>query len=137
MVSLTLNTDGGSRGNPGPAAIGAVIYDSAGKELQRLSKTIGSTTNNQAEYQALVMALKWVLENYGPASVLARLDSELVVRQLKGEYKMKNIELRPWYEKIHVLIEHLGGNVKFEHVPRERNVLADKLVNDALDHISN
>ncbi len=135
MISLILNTDGGSRGNPGPAACGAVVYDAEGKELHRLQKTIGSTTNNQAEYQALVLGLELILEKYHQAQVLVRMDSELVVRQLKGEYKMKNAELRPWFDRIKSLISLLGEQVTFEHVRREQNKLADKLVNAALDSL--
>lgn len=133
MISLILNTDGGSRGNPGPAACGIVVYDASGRELHQLQKTIGSTTNNQAEYQALVLGLELILEKYQQAEVLVRMDSELVVRQLKGEYKMKNAELRPWFDRIKSLVSLLGGPVTFEHVRREQNKLADQLVNAALD----
>ncbi len=136
MTQLMLYTDGGSRGNPGPAAIGAVIYNGEGSELQRLSKTIGVTTNNQAEYQALSMGLEWILEQYGQASVLVHMDSELVVKQVQGHYKMKNAELRPWLDKIKTLMADLGGQVQFEHVRREKNKIADQLVNEALDALN-
>ncbi len=135
MQFITMFTDGGSRGNPGPAAIGAVIFNEVGDELIRLKKTIGVTTNNQAEYQALVMALQWVKQGYGSAKVLAHLDSELVVKQLQGHYKMKNAELRPWFNQIHALVNDLGGEVVFQHVPREKNKIADLLVNEALDEL--
>lgn len=133
MEKLLLQTDGGSRGNPGPAACGAVVFNELGDEVQRLSKVIGVTTNNQAEYQALVMGLGWIKENYGTAHVVARLDSELVVKQVRREYKMKNAELRPWFDQIHRLVSELGGVVQFEHVRREQNKIADLLVNQALD----
>ncbi|MFA6081908.1 MAG: ribonuclease HI family protein [Patescibacteria group bacterium] len=133
MINLTMYSDGGSRGNPGPAACGVVIFGQNQDELHRIAKTIGVTTNNQAEYQALVMGLEWALSEYGQAEVLCRLDSELVVKQLKGEYKMKNAELRPWYDKIILLQAQLGGKITFQHVPREQNKIADKLVNQALD----
>lgn len=132
---IYLNTDGGSRGNPGPAACGAVIYDEDGQEMKRLKRSIGNTTNNQAEYQALAMALDYVKETYGTAKVNARLDSELVVKQLNGEYKMKNAELRPWFERVKTLQKDLG-NVTFEHVRREQNKVADMLVNECLDELT-
>ena len=133
MDQFYMNSDGGSRGNPGPAACGAVIYDQAGNEVQRLSRTIGVTTNNQAEYQALAMGLEWVLAAHQKASVVCRLDSELVVKQLRGEYKMKNQELKPWFDMIKMLVQDLGGDITFEHVRREQNKVADLLVNQALD----
>lgn len=133
MNKLTINCDGGSRGNPGPAAIGAVVFNETGEELIRLKRTIGVTTNNQAEYQAVVMALEWIKENYCTAVVHARLDSELVVKQLKGEYRIKNQELRPLIEHVHQLVRNIGGQVIFEHVRREENKIADLLVNQALD----
>ena len=149
-ISLSMFSDGGSRGNPGPAACGVIILE-GNKEIKRLSKTIGNTTNNQAEYQALEMGLSWVLENCHPKSVIqpshpelisgsssklnieCKLDSELVVKQLNGEYKMKNAELKPWSAKIRNLVIELGGSVTFSHVPREQNKIADMLVNEALD----
>ena len=133
MIHLVMNSDGGSRGNPGPAAIGVVVYDEAGKELTRLQKTIGTTTNNQAEYQAVVMGLEWILTCYQDTIVDCRLDSELVVKQLQGKYKMKNVELKPWFNRIHELVGSLGGQVTFQHVFRTQNKLADQLVNEVLD----
>lgn len=133
MQTLTVNTDGGARGNPGPAAIGAVVYNERGEEVQRLSRYLGVATNNQAEYQALVMALEWIEHNYGQAQVYARLDSELVVRQLNGEYKMKNVALKPWFERVREVEGALGAPVRYTHVPRAENKLADQLVNEALD----
>lgn len=133
MQRLTMYTDGGSRGNPGPAACGVVIYNELGDEVARLKKTIGVATNNQAEYQAVVLALEWINQNYGQTSIAARLDSELVVRQLNGQYKIKNDELKPWMLKIKALVHELGGQVTFDHVPRSQNKVADSLVNEALD----
>ncbi len=135
MIKLVVNTDGGSRGNPGPAALGAVVYGDDGAEIIRLKKTIGVATNNQAEYQALVLVLEWVLRQYQTANVIARLDSELVVKQLRGQYKMKNAALRSHFERVLQLVKDLGGEVQFEHVPREQNKLADQLVNEALDGV--
>lgn len=136
--SITMFSDGGSRGNPGPAACGVVIFEGE-KEIKRLNKTIGHTTNNQAEYQALEMGLSWILDNCHPelvsgSNVLCKLDSELVVKQLNGEYKIKNEELKLWFAKIRNLVIELGGTVTFSHVPREQNKIADMLVNEALDN---
>lgn len=128
-----IHTDGGSRGNPGPAAIGAVI-ERDGKVVQTISQTIGSTTNNQAEYQAVHAALSFVEVQQGKvAEVYA--DSELVVKQLRGEYKMKNAALAPWFIKIKSL-ENSIGRVHYHAIPREENAAADALVNQALDATS-
>lgn len=135
--NLIIYSDGGSRGNPGPAACGAVVFDGGGQELKRLSNTIGNTTNNQAEYQALVMALNWVKDTGMHVGITCRLDSELVVKQLNGEYKMKNMDLKPWFNKVKELVVELGGSVWFEHIPREKNKIADFLVNEALDASGN
>lgn len=126
----TLHTDGGSRGNPGPAAIGGVAA-SDGTELFRFAQAIGSTTNNQAEYKALQEGLRRLREQ-GVSEVDCFLDSELVVQQLKGTYRVKNLELKPVYEEV----KRLAGEfdrVTFTHVPRAGNALADGLVNQALD----
>lgn len=135
MISLIMNTDGGSRGNPGQAACGAVIYDDKGGEVIKLNKAIGVATNNQAEYQALDLGLSWIKSTYGQAKVICQLDSELVVKQMQGLYKMKNAELKPWHEKISLLAYDLGEDVIFVHIPREKNQVADKLVNEALDRL--
>lgn len=129
---VTIFTDGGSRGNPGPAAIGGVIkYD--GKQHD-FAEYIGETTNNQAEYQAILFALNWVKENtVDDIEVNCFLDSQLVVEQLKGNYKMKNEGLKPLFWEIREIIMDLGGKVSFTHIPREQNKDADALVNMALD----
>lgn len=130
MSTYRVHTDGGSRGNPGPAAIGAVI-EADGKVVKTISATIGVTTNNQAEYQALHAALTWCRDN-GATIVHVYADSELVVKQLRGEYKMKNKDLAPWYLKIQSLVNQIG-RVTFTAIPREQNSAADALVNRALD----
>jgi len=129
-MKLTIFTDGGARGNPGPAGIGVVIK-SSGKTVKAYGKYIGETTNNQAEYRALVSALESAKE-MGATEVEIFMDSELVVKQLKGEYKVRDAELAPLYLKIHNL---RAGFKKFfvAHVRREKNKEADKLVNDAID----
>lgn len=126
----TLHTDGGSRGNPGPAAIGGVAVRD-GTELFRFARAIGSTTNNQAEYQALQEGLRRLREQ-GVSEVDCFLDSELVVQQLKGTYRVKNLELKPVYEEVKRLAGEFA-RVTFSHVPRAGNALADSLVNEALD----
>lgn len=127
---LVIHTDGGSRGNPGPAAIGAVI-EHDGQEIHTISRPIGDTTNNQAEYQALHAALLYAQEVQAK-SVEVFADSELVVKQLKGEYKMKNKELGPWFIKVQSMINKIG-RVTLTAIPREENARADALVNQALD----
>ncbi len=131
MTKFIIHSDGGARGNPGPAAIGAVIADLDGKPIELISRTIGETTNNQAEYQAIIAGLEAAL-SHGAEEVDCFLDSELVVKQLKREYKVKNQELAPLFLKVHNLVVQFK-KVSFTHVRREQNTAADKLVNQALD----
>ncbi|MFH1426408.1 MAG: ribonuclease HI family protein [Candidatus Kerfeldbacteria bacterium] len=130
-MKLRIYTDGGARGNPGPAGIGAVLYDTKDKVVDELSEYIGKTTNNQAEYQALVKALTRA-ESLGATECDCYLDSELVVKQLNGEYKVKDPDLAPWYLKIHNLTVQIG-KVSFTHIRREKNTVADALANKAMD----
>jgi len=131
MKSFIIHSDGGARGNPGPAAIGAVIAAADGSEIQYISKCIGETTNNQAEYQAIIAALEKALE-LGAEEVRCFLDSELVVKQLNREYKVKNKELAPLVVKVYNLAQGFK-KITFAHVFREENKEADRLVNEALD----
>jgi ribonuclease HI len=128
---IIIFTDGGARGNPGPAGIGAVLYSEEKEVLAQISEYIGETTNNQAEYQALLKALNKAVELQAE-EVDCFLDSELVVKQLKGEYKVKNKELAPIFIKIYNLKTKFK-RISFTHVPREKNKEADKLVNLAID----
>ncbi len=130
-------TDGGSRGNPGPAAYGFVIYGPDGGLLEEGSRYIGETTNNQAEYQGIVAALESLQHIHLAAPVVCHLDSQLVVRQINGQYRMKNADLQPWLQKIHTLKGQLPVTVTFIDIPREMNRYADKLVNKALDERMN
>lgn len=125
-----IHTDGGARGNPGPAAIGVVI-EQDGKVIERLAEYIGETTNNQAEYQAVHAALNFA-QQHGASAVDIFADSELVVKQLRGEYKVKNKELAPWYVKSISLANQIG-RVNYHVIRREENAAADALVNQALD----
>ena len=126
-----LYTDGASRGNPGPAAIGAVIKDGQGRVLARISRRIGRTTNNQAEYQAIVAALEKAL-GLGAASVEVKSDSELAVRQINGRYRVKNTGLRPLHQRVGELRSLFQG-FSIASIPRRQNVEADRLSNAALD----
>jgi ribonuclease HI len=131
---LVIYCDGGARGNPGPAAIGAVVLDPSTDPPTRLatvSETIGVATNNVAEYRALVAALEAARE-FQARSVRVRADSQLLVRQLEGRYKVKQPHLRPHYERARALLAEYE-DVDLAHVPREENTEADALVNAALD----
>lgn len=130
MRKFIIYSDGGARGNPGPAAIGYVIFEN-GIELIREKKFIGEATNNQAEYEALVQALSQAV-SLGGQEVWCYLDSELVVKQLKGLYKVRDIKLKPKTNEVFRLSSKFKSLI-FEHVPREKNKLADQLVNEALD----
>lgn len=127
---LVIHTDGGARGNPGPAAIGAVIVEH-GQVIHTISQTIGLATNNQAEYQAVHAALQYAA-NHGAHRVDLYGDSELIIKQLRGEYKVKNKEFGPWFIKIQSLVNQIG-QVTFTAIRREQNQPADVLVNRALD----
>ena len=131
MKKLIIYTDGGARGNPGPGGIGVVIYDGSRKKLAEISEHIGHATNNQAEYKAVIVALKKAKE-LGAEELEFYLDSELVVKQLKREYKVKNSDLAPLFLQIYNL--EIGfKKLSFHHVPRERNKEADALANMAMD----
>jgi ribonuclease HI len=124
--------DGASRGNPGPASLGFVIYDDAGRELHTGSRALGRATNNVAEYNAAIAALEAAL-GLGARRVELRMDSELVVRQLSGRYKVRNPRLASLYKRVLALRDRFE-RVTAVHVPREQNCVADRLANEALDH---
>ena len=128
---LILHTDGGSRGNPGPAGAGVVIESAAGKPLAQGRKFLGQMTNNQAEYHALILGLQAVAR-YQPASVQVFLDSELVVHQMNGRYRVKDAGLLPLFQQAKQLAAALP-NAQFAHVPRRQNQRADTLANEAMD----
>ncbi len=139
MKDITIFTDGGSRGNPGPAGSGAVIYQD-GVEIGHVSKYLGIQTNNFAEYEALILALETTHKLLGsPVSepVTVKMDSELIVKQMKGEYKVKHPELKKKHEKVRLLIMEAYPKIKFVHVPREENKVADQYANDAMDRADN
>jgi ribonuclease HI len=128
---IILYTDGASRGNPGPAAIGAVIKDDKGNSLARISRYIGTTTNNQAEYRAVIAALEKAV-SLGAENVELRADSELIVKQINGRYRVKNAALRPLYLEVVKLAGRLK-DFKAVHIPRSQNAEADSLANKAFD----
>jgi len=127
-----LHADGAARGNPGPAAIGAVLFAPGRLEpVAVVSEAIGRATNNEAEYRALLAGLE-AARSAGVTDLVVRLDSELLVRQATGQYRVKAPGLKPLFEQLRALLSGFGS-VRFEHVPRERNALADDLANAALD----
>jgi ribonuclease HI len=129
---LIIYTDGGARGNPGPAAIGAVLK-SASKIVAEISEYIGETTNNQAEYRAVIAAIEKAKE-LGAEELEFFLDSELVVKQLNREYKVRDKDLAPLFMKIYNV--SMGfKKITFKHIRREFNAEADALVNKALDRM--
>jgi probable phosphoglycerate mutase len=123
--------DGGARGNPGPAGYGVRIEDEHGALIEELSKSIGIATNNVAEYNGLLAALRYAVDR-GEQAVLIRSDSELLVKQMKGEYRVKNAGLQPLHQQARDLMSRLR-HVTFEHVRRANNAEADRLANLAMD----
>lgn len=131
--TLRVYTDGGARGNPGPAGIGAVIEDAdTGETIRELQEYIGETTNNQSEYRAVIMALNACIE-LRPEKIMVIADSELLVRQLTGEYRVKNEALAKRFLEIRNLEVQLGCQIRYRHVPRAQNKRADALANAAMD----
>jgi len=137
MQKIIVYTDGASRGNPGPASIGVVVYNDKKNILKKYSKTIGETTNNDAEYQAVVFALKKMKAFFGKKNIknyeiLIKSDSQLLVSQLTGKYKIKDSNIQKLFIQIwNLKIDY--HKVDFKYIPREENKLADKLANEALD----
>ena len=130
--TLHLFTDGGSRGNPGQSAIGIILEDPVrGEVIREHYERIGVETNNVAEYRALVEGLK-MAKRFHPNRLLCHLDSELIVKQLNGEYKVKMSTLKPLFDEITELSQHFD-DITFTHIPRSDNYRADALVNKALD----
>ena len=136
-MKIAIFTDGGARGNPGPAALGVYIEDEAKNELARIGKRLGETTNNIAEYSAIVEGFSWVLENRKRQkieSVSFYMDSQLAYRQLCGLYKIKNAKIRELVFAIRQKEAELKLPVFYNHIPREKNKKADLMVNLALDN---
>ena len=128
---LSAHIDGGARGNPGPAGYGVVIQDQSGRKVAQLSEYLGHQTNNFAEYQGLIAALEYALE-HGPKALKVISDSELMVRQIKGIYKVKNATLQDLHGRAKELIAKLEW-FSISHALREHNTEADRLANEAMD----
>jgi len=130
-LKLVVNVDGGARGNPGPAAIGAVVQDGEGNVLEERGERIGKATNNVAEYKALLLGIERAAE-LGASELELIGDSELIVRQVKGEYKVKNATMRELHTEVKKALRAFDS-WSIRHVRREHNADADRLVNAALD----
>jgi len=136
-MKFTIHADGGARGNPGPAGAGAVVRDEFGVIVSSVSKFLGHQTNNFAEYEAVILAFE-ALTNYvsgakrDTADITVKLDSELIVKQMKGDYKVKNPVLKEQHARLSQIAAAFGS-VTFTHVPREENSDADSLANSAMN----
>jgi ribonuclease HI len=134
--SLTIYTDGGARGNPGPAGVGVVIFDESGQEILAQGRFMGEGTNNEAEYQAFLDSLVWLKDysqNHELSQLTWKLDSKLVVEQLSKRWKIKEARLAVFAGKAWALLAELAIPWKIVHVPRSENHRADAMVNQALD----
>lgn len=137
-MQFTLYADGGARGNPGPAGSGAVVFDASGKRVVEVSDYLGVATNNVAEYEAVLRGLRKLKDEYAEGffnhvPVLVRMDSKLVIEQLKGAYKVKHPNLIPRFFEVRNLVARHFPLITFEHVRREFNKDADELANEAMD----
>jgi len=128
---ITAYFDGGARSNPGPAGYGVYIIDDQGNVLAELAASLGIATNNIAEYNGLIAALQWAVDHNLDA-ITIKGDSLLIIEQMRGNYKVKHEGLKPLHMKARMLVMQIG-NVKFEHVPREKNKDADRLSNVGMD----
>lgn len=137
--NLSIYCDGGARGNPGPAAVAFVIWQD-NKIIKRFSRKIGKTTNNVAEYQAVIAALTWLIDNPGIINsqfsiINFYLDSQLIVNQLNGNFKIKNSNLKELIIQVKELEKKLGAKINYHHIIRSKNRIADALVNQALNSL--
>jgi probable phosphoglycerate mutase len=128
---ITAYFDGGARSNPGPAGYGVYIVGDNGEVLAELSGSLGNTTNNIAEYNGLIAALQWAVDR-NMTQLAVKGDSQLIIEQMRGNYKVKNEGLKPLYLKARLLVMQIG-DVTFEHVRREQNKEADRLSNVGMD----
>ena len=137
MKKIVVYTDGGSRGNPGPAAIGILFYNEKGQKIKEFSQYLGEATNNEAEYQAAIFALQKFKALFGKklasqSEVELKSDSELLIFQMEGKYKVLDLKIQPLFLKLWNLKTDFKS-VRFKAIPREKNKEADKLVNEVLD----
>lgn len=136
MEEFQIFCDGGARGNPGPAASAFVVIDLLGNTVVKKGFFLGTTTNNQAEYQAVILALEYLNENYPNGTLSFFLDSQLVVNQINGLFKVRDENLIQKNMQINDLInQRKNKNISFTYIPRAKNFFADKLVNSTLDNI--
>lgn len=138
VVKYIIYTDGGSRGNPGVAGCGAVVADSSGQVLKKAAKSLGVTTNNEAEYSAVILGLETLKKMVSAdllkqAEIEIRMDSQLVANQLSGTYQLREEKLFPFFIKIWNYQVKDFPKIKFTYIPREQNSLADGLANEAMD----
>jgi ribonuclease H / adenosylcobalamin/alpha-ribazole phosphatase len=131
-LAVVVNTDGGARGNPGPAGWGAVVTSTRGEVLAEAGDYLGTQTNNVAEYEGVIGGLRLAREA-GATSVRLRADSKLAIEQLRGAWKLRTEHLRPLHARAIALMREFPGGVQLQHVPRERNKAADGLANLAMD----
>lgn len=138
IAAVDVYTDGGARGNPGPSASGVVVFSDQGNVIYKSGRFLGSLTNNQAEYQAILDALTWAMLNQDKSiqHFHFHLDSLLIVKQLNQEYKVKTPHLKPLHQLATQFVSAINSKVTFSHVPREKNQQADAVVNQILDSIS-
>lgn len=138
--SIKVFTDGGARGNPGPAAIGVYVADEKNKKIAGFGKTIGVATNNVAEYRAVIEALSWIIENKKDIAKTAKihffLDSKLVCSQIIGIFKVKDGNLRNLLFLVRDREAQINFSIFYKHIPREENTKADEFVNEALDRLT-
>lgn len=133
-MNLLIYTDGGSRGNPGPSGYGLVIYDQNQNIIYQQSKFLGIKTNNQAEYMAVISALSWLVDHQTDLSQIDFYsDSQLLVRQINGQYKVKAPLIKPLFATVQNLLSQINCPVNFTHILRHKNKLADQLANQAMD----
>ena len=129
---MDIYSDGGARGNPGPAACAFVVLEN-GKVIHKDSKFLGKATNNQAEYQGVILALNYLITQSTNLQIRFFLDSELVAKQLTGLYRVKDSDLKKLFLEIQKILEKISGKIIFKNIPRTKNKLADFLVNKTLD----
>ena len=129
---MDIYSDGGARGNPGPAACAFVVLEN-GKVIHKDSKFLGKATNNQAEYQGVILALNYLITQSTNLQIRFFLDSELVAKQLTGLYRVKDSDLKKLFLEIQKILEKISGKIIFKNIPRTKNKLADFLVNETLD----
>lgn len=132
-MKLFIHTDGGARGNPGPGAVGVVVKNKNGKVIKEVGKFIGKSTNNEAEYKALIEGLK-TCQDYETTELEFYIDSLLIVSQLNGKFKVKDSRMRMLFNEAKK-IEAKYKKVVYTHVPRTKNFQADKIVNEVLDNV--